>query len=331
MAALGLIRDIWKGVGSWGQVTSTVTSLPVTWAQDTPWWGVPRDSAREEEPQGFGSWLQEHPLEASPTPKEPWRQRVRAGCRLDPLWPQPPRQVRAVCDTSPDTSSGRTAGPSPTPQATALQISSCLRQSLPAPLGTHRSHTGWVEPPCSTTASPWGSPSPPQHLLQLAPSTSPVPFTLLGAQGCSCSAGNVLTTSGEPQRAPEHHQMMLTWVPTRSPDLGTSPGPNTSPGTDMCQKPQRSQPAQDAPRNFPCVCCIMYLGANPKPCRDPKLLPSIYHPDKPSLQLIQGAPSVSPQHRACHCTGPCRQGGTSPSTGIRGQPVATHKKPYRKV
>lgn len=210
MAALGLIRDIWKGVGSWGQVTSTVTSLSVTWAQDTPWWGVPRDSAREEEPQGFGSWLQEHPLEASPTPKEPWRQRVRAGCRLDPLWPQPPRQVRAVCDTSPDTSSGRTAGPSPTPQATALQISSCLRQSLPAPLGTHRSHTGWVEPPCSTTASPWGSPSPPQHLLQLAPSTSPVPFTLLGAQGCSCSAGNVLTTSGEPQRAPEHHQMMLT-------------------------------------------------------------------------------------------------------------------------
>lgn len=237
----------------------------------------------------------------------------------------------SCCDTSPDTSSGRTAGPSPTPQATALQISSCLRQSLPAPLGTHRSHTGWVEPPCSTTASPWGSPSPPQHLLQLAPSTSPVPFTLLGAQGCSCSAGNVLTTSGEPQRAPEHHQMMLTWVPTRSPDLGTSPGPNTSPGTDMCQKPQRSQPAQDASRNFPCVCCITYLGANPKPCRDPKLLPSIYHPDKPSLQLIQGAPSVSPQHRACHCTGPCRQGGMSPSTGIRGQPVATHKKPYRKV
>lgn len=61
---------------------------------------------------------------------------------------------------------------------------------------------------------------------------------------------------------------MLAWVPIRFPDLGTSLGPKAA-LAEMCQKPQRSQCAQDAPWNFPCVCHIMYLEQTPIPAGTP--------------------------------------------------------------
>lgn len=173
------------------------------------------------------------------------------------LQPQPPQQVCAARDTSPTPRAAALQGPTPAPGHCHGFMDQQLLQAEP-PCPTE--HPGWVKPPCPTTASPWGSST--SRWLHL-------PFTPQGPQGSSFSAGNVLTTSGEPQRAPEYHQVMLTWVPTRCPDLGTSSGPNTSPGTDMCQKPQRSQPAQDAPWNFPCVCHIMYLEQIPIPAETP--------------------------------------------------------------